>query len=102
MLTSKNTPTQPNSVVYFQPEYPPLQKDLMGEAAVNGQIIQYPQIVRKMIDPPIEGQKCGNLSFMLLDTPRIFRGKPIYGYVNCEEIMNLKTCVIMKHEIVRK
>ena len=34
-----------------------------------------------MNDPDIVGQKFGNISFMLLDVPRRFNGKAIYGYL---------------------
>jgi hypothetical protein len=67
---------------WFNPDYPPLKSnDDVGEVAIEGQVFQYPQVVRKMIDPPIRGQSFGNISFMLFDTPRDFKGKPIYGYV---------------------
>jgi len=67
---------------WYAPGYPHLKSDDdVGEAAVNGQSVQYPQVVRKNNDPPIIHQSYGNLSFMLFDTPRSFRGKPIYGFV---------------------
>src|SRR5579862_736211 len=65
---------------YFKPEHMPLtDKEL--EIAVEQQVFTYPQVVRQMIDPPISSQRFGNVSFMLFDIPRIFRGKPIYGYM---------------------
>lgn len=66
---------------WFHPDYPSLGQDDVGKAAIEGQFVEYPMVVRKMIDPPIVGQKTGNLSFMLFNKPRDFRGKPIYGYV---------------------
>lgn len=67
---------------WYHPEYPPISNaDDVGKAAVEGQLITYPQVVRKNSDPPIQNQVFGNVSFMLFDTPRRFRGKPIYGYV---------------------
>lgn len=67
---------------WFHPEYPPLNsKDDVGQASIEGQVVEYPQVVRNMTDPPIIGQGFGNLSFMLFEQPRMFRGKPIYGYV---------------------
>ena len=63
--------------------YPPLGIDLVGQAAVEGQTVEYPQIVRTTTDPPIYGQKLGLLSFMLFKEPRtLSSGKPVYGYVN--------------------
>jgi len=73
---------QENAPTWFSPDYPPLKSsDDVGKAAMNEQVVAYPQVVRKMADPPISGQKYGNLSFMLFDTPRMFNNKPIYGYV---------------------
>jgi Family of unknown function (DUF5832) len=67
---------------YFDAEYPILKDDDVGRAAVEGQIVKtYPQVVRKDVDPFISGQKCGNVSFMLFDQPRIFRDKPVYGFM---------------------
>lgn len=67
---------------WFDLGYPLLSdKDDVGKAAVEGQVIEYPQVVRSNEDPPISGQAFGNLSFMLFKEPRMFRGKPIYGYV---------------------
>lgn len=67
---------------WFSPDYPPLNNsDDVGKAAVNGQVFAYPQVVRKMVDPPIAGQRFGNISFMLFDVPRMFNDKPVYGYV---------------------
>ena len=66
---------------YIIPGYPPLKPDDVGNAAVEGQIYLYPKVVRKMIDPPINSQRYGNLSYMLFDSPREYMGKPLYGYV---------------------
>lgn len=67
---------------WFIENYPPLNsQDDVGKAAVEGQWVSYPKVVRTMVDPPIANQNIGNLSFMLFKVPRIFRGKPIYGYV---------------------
>lgn len=73
--TNESTPS------WFHPNYPSLKLDDIGEAAVNGQITQYPMVVRDMADPAIHGQKFGNVSFMLFDVPRRFKDKPIYGYM---------------------
>ena len=67
---------------WFIPDYPPLSsQDDVGKAAVEGQFVVYPKVVRTNVDPPIPNQTVGNLSFMLFKTPRMFRDKPIYGYV---------------------
>ena len=75
MSSAKETPT------WFKPGYPPLGYDDVGNAAIEGQSYEYPSVVRRNADPPISNQGFGNLSFMLLDNPRSFRGKPIYGFV---------------------
>ena len=67
---------------WFHPDYPPINtQDDVGKAVVAGQAVEYPQVVRNMVDPPVIGQIFGNLSFMLFKKPRMFRDKPIYGYV---------------------
>jgi len=68
---------------WLVPGYPPLKaEDSVGQAAVEGQTWFYPQVVRTMVDPPIQGQRLGLLSFMLFKEPRKLRnGKPVYGYV---------------------
>lgn len=65
---------------WFSPDTPSLSSEAL-EKAINEQIDSYPKVVRKMDDPEILGQKYGNLSFMLLEKPVRFKGKPIYGYV---------------------
>ncbi len=66
---------------WFQPGFPELKMDDVGKAAVNGQFVEYPKIVRGDNDPYIPGQQYGLVSFILFDTPRRFEGKPIYGFV---------------------
>jgi hypothetical protein len=66
------------------PTYPPLSSDdLVGRAAVEGQIVSYPKIVRTMIDPPIPNQSIGCISYMLFDEPKKAKGseKPVYGFM---------------------
>jgi len=74
---------QQNSPTWFLPDYPPLNsKDDVAQAAVNGQVVQYPMIARRHVDPPITGQRYGNLSYMLFNTPKLLRdGKHLYGFV---------------------
>jgi len=63
-------------------DYPALKNsDIIGEAAINSQVFTFPQVVRKMVDPSISGQKYGNVSFMLFNEPKIFNDRPIYGYM---------------------
>lgn len=65
-------------------DYPPLKYDLVGKAAVEGQLVEYPQVVRTMVDPPVNGQRLSLLSFMLFSEPRkLSNGVPVYGYVKC-------------------
>lgn len=66
---------------WYVPDYPALSNDLVGQAAVNGQLVKYPQIVRSNIDPPLIGQKNGLISFMLFNEPKMNEnGKPVFGY----------------------
>lgn len=65
---------------WLVPSYPPLTGEV-GEAAVNGQIIYYPQVVRSQRDMPVSQQSHGLVSFMLFKEPRKLKsGKPIYGF----------------------
>lgn len=64
-------------------DYPPLKYDNVGKAAVEGQTFEYPKISRGRSDPPIEGQKIGNISFMLFKEPKtLSTGKKVYGFFN--------------------
>lgn len=76
----QKTPEKPEWLI---PGYPSLSsRDLVGQAAVNGQIIDYPKVVRTMNDDPISGQGFGNISFMLFKEPRkLATGKMIYGFM---------------------
>lgn len=71
-------------IPFLLPRYPPLQNDTVGQAAVNGQLVVYPKVVRALSDPPISNQQFSNVSFMLLKDPiQSESGKKVYGYVNC-------------------
>nr|QBK86290.1 MAG: uncharacterized protein LCMAC102_00850 [Marseillevirus LCMAC102] len=76
-MTEKKTPE------WLVPNYPSLKgDDAVGQAAVNGQIVAYPNVVRTMVDSPISGQKISGMSFMLFKEPRKFsNGKYFYGFV---------------------
>ncbi len=76
-MTEKKTPE------WLVPNYPSLKgDDAVGQAAVNGQIVAYPNVVRTMVDSPISGQKISGMSFMLFNEPRKLRnGKYVYGYI---------------------
>lgn len=75
--------TDSNPIRFLKPEYPPLSDDLVGRAAVNGQLVkvEYPKVARSIDDPPIVGQTSGLISYMLLDEPIKKNGKNVYGYV---------------------
>lgn len=75
---------------WFIPDYPPLKSsDLVGKAAVEGQIVTYPKVVRTTADPPIINQTIGNVSFMLFDQPKKTKsGKPIYGFLKLRGTWN--------------
>lgn len=77
-------PTNDNSKkpYWFNPKYPKLSEDDdIGKAALEGQVITYPQVVRQAEDPIISGQEYTSLSFNLLETPVTFRDKKIHGFV---------------------
>lgn len=65
------------------PDYPSLNyNDCVGMAAVQGQIQEYPKVVRRMEDPRLVGQDVGLLSFMLFKEPKkLSTGKYAYGFV---------------------
>lgn len=65
---------------WSHPDYPTLKTGLIGKAACEGQVVEYPQVVRQDIDTPIIGQKYGNISFNFFEKPLMFQGKPIYGF----------------------
>lgn len=71
---------QPPPPEWLVPDYPPLGGNV-GKAAVNGQILYYPKVVRSQSDEPIEGQKRGLISFMILKEPqKTKQGKTIHGF----------------------
>jgi len=67
---------------WLVPGYPPLKgDDLVGKAAVEGQLVYYPKVVRSQIDEPINNQTIGCVSLMLFNEPKKMRnGKPVYGF----------------------
>lgn len=71
-----------SEIPWLVPGYPPLKcDDPVGKAAVEGQLVHYPRVVRTRVDNPIVGQKLGIVSFMLFKKPRKFKtGQPCYGY----------------------
>lgn len=65
---------------WLVPGYPTLTGDV-GQAAVNGQVVYYPMVVRSQIDEAIETQTRGLVSFMLLKEHRQTKeGKRIVGF----------------------
>lgn len=91
---------QQNLPTWFMPDYPPLKSsDDVGKAAINEQVFTFPQVVRKNADPPISSQHYGNVSFMLFKQPRIYRDKPIYGYMKLRG--NHESEVTARHDAYR-
>jgi len=74
-MASSSTPD------WYDPEYPPL-KGSVGQAAVKGQTVSYPMVVRSNFDPTVIGQQVGLVSFIFFKEPQIDKtsGKPIYGF----------------------
>jgi len=68
---------------WLVPLYPPLKgDDAVGKAAVEGQMVHYPKVVRTMTDPPLVGQRLSCVSFMLFKEPKkLSNGVPVYGYI---------------------
>lgn len=65
---------------WLVPDYPPLGGNV-GKAAVNGQILYYPKVVRSNADEKIEGQTRGLISMMVLKEPKQTKnGKTIFGF----------------------
>lgn len=55
-------------------------ESVVGEAVVDGETVEYPMLVRSEIDPPIDNQQFGAISFVLADEPRkLSNGTIIYG-----------------------
>lgn len=90
---SAETPQTPAAAETQQPSHVSVdqwiaaeRKSLEGieaEAAVNGQLVKYRQVIRSDCDRTIYGQTVGLLSFNLFKTPVVNSqtGKPIYGFV---------------------
>lgn len=77
--SSNSAPRMPEWLV---PGYPPLKaEDSVGQAAVEGQLLYYPRVGRTFVDPQLQGQKLGLISFLFFKETRILSsGKPVYGY----------------------
>lgn len=57
-----------NQHYWMDKRYPKLKGDV-ADAAIEGQSIRYPQVVRSATDPPVVGQRLGLISFMIPDAP---------------------------------
>jgi hypothetical protein len=67
---------------WLSEEWSVLSNDSIGKAAVNGQLVAYPKVVRTQTDPPIPNQTLCNTSFMLFAEPKKLKsGKLLYGFV---------------------
>ncbi len=78
MSTTERHPEIP----FLVSRYPSLESDLVGQSAVQGQLVTYPKIARALDDPTIPGQQFVNLSYMLLADPvTLESGKKMFGYV---------------------
>jgi len=85
------------------PNHPPLEQDSDScKAAIDGQVIQYPRVVRSGSDPPILNQLFGLVSFKIFNPPYMFRGKPIYGAMKMRgNYPDENTALNKAHELVR-
>lgn len=66
--TPQSTPSTPSTPYWLDKRYPRLKGDV-AEAAIEGQTLKYPQVVRTATDPPVVGQRYGLISFMIPDAP---------------------------------
>lgn len=57
-----------NTPYWLNKRYPKLKGDVL-DAAIEGQTVKYPMVVRTASDPPIAGQRMGLISFMIPDKP---------------------------------
>jgi len=91
------------SKFYFK-DYPPLGYDNVGQAAVNGQIFEYPRVVRSMADPPIDGQTYCLLSQQILKEPQQMKdGNVAYGFQKVRGFArNLEEAERLARKIVRE
>ena len=83
-MTSEIVENKPQQTPgWLIPGYPSLRgDDLVGQAAVAGQLVHYPKVVRTMTDPPLTSQKLACVSFMLFkESRKLSNGVPVYGYV---------------------
>ena len=64
------------------PGYPKLGDDLVGQAAVDGQIVYYPKISRSKSDEAILKQVYGVFAVKYFSQPRkLSNGKNVYGFI---------------------
>jgi hypothetical protein len=89
---------------WFIADYPPLKStDDVGKAAIEGQYVEYPKIVRNDNDPVIPNQNFTNISYMLFDIPRRYKNKPIYGFFKVRGTHNSDTaCKNDAYRIIRE
>lgn len=80
--SSTSTPSANQTPYWLDKRYPKLKGDV-AEAAIEGQSITYPQVVRTACDPPVTGQRLGLISFMIPDKPMKdeTNGHTIYSFV---------------------
>lgn len=79
-MSSHAHPNPQQTPYWHNPRYPKLKGDV-GDAAENGQLVLYPQVVRQNTDPPIQGQRFAILSFMQFDEVKVVNGVKVAGCV---------------------
>lgn len=84
------------------PGYPPLTGEV-GEAAVEGKLVKYPQIARGNKDYPVPQQAMGLISFMLFKEPKKLQsGSPVYGFFKLRgNYADEDICVSKAGDIIR-
>jgi hypothetical protein len=84
------------------PGYPVLTGEV-GEAAIQGKLVYYPQVTRGDRDFPVPQQGMGLISFMLFKEPRKLKsGAPVYGFFKLRGNYSDKDiCTSKASEIIR-
>lgn len=100
--TSQTTPSIPKPE-WFDEDYPEL-KGNVGRAAVNGQVIPYPKIVRTNSDDPLPNQVFGLLTFVVFKDPHTTSsGQKVLGLAKLRgNYVDEESCKRQAGKIVRE
>jgi len=87
---------------WLVPGYPPLSGEV-GEAAVRGKTVYYPEVIRGQKDYPVPQQGMGLISFMLFREPKKLQsGAPLYGFAKMRgNYSDVDMCKSKASDIIR-